>query len=248
MAIVTQESEIAALRASGRIAAAVLKKVAATVKPGLTTANLDELAADLLKRADARPSFLHYQGYPANLCVSVNDEVVHGIPGDRMLVDGDVVSLDIGVNLNGWFTDHAVTIPVGRITAAQKKLIADTQQSLMLGLAAAKIGGRIGDIGAAIQGFLEPRGYGVVRQLCGHGVGRAVHEPPQIPNYGQPKTGPIIVRGAVLAIEPMVTAGGWEVETQANNWTVVSADGSTAAHFEHTVIMTDQGAEIITQL
>lgn len=248
MAIVTTEKDLAAVRRSGQILADALQATAAAVRPGISTAALNTVADQAIRQAGGTPSFIGYEGYPAALCVSINNEVVHGIPRpDRIIAAGDIVGLDLGVNYDGWFTDHAITVGVGSVTPAATKLMNDTQQSLQIGLQQIKPGNRIGDIGAAIQQFLEARHYGVVRQLTGHGVGRAVHEEPPIPNYGQAGTGPVLTEGMVLAVEPMVTLGGWEVETLPNGWTVVTADGNLAAHFEDTILVTTNGFELLTK-
>lgn len=247
MAIFTDQKEIAALRKSGRISARALQHVAKSVRPGISTWELNELAETYIRAEGGRPTFLGFQGYPASLCVSINDEVVHGIPSrDRILEDGDVVSLDIGVELDGAFSDHAITVGVGEISEDAQRLVEATEQSLRKGISAAQLGYRVGDIGHAIDSFLTQQHFGVVRQLCGHGVGKAVHEKPEIPNYGRAKTGPLLTEGLVIAIEPMVTLGGWEVDTLDDGWTIVSSDGTLAAHFEHTVMITAKGPEIIT--
>lgn len=249
MARLTQASDLAALRASGRIAAAALSAAAVAVRPDVTTAELNVIAERVVRAGGGRPTFLGYQGYPATLCTSINDEVVHGIPrDDRRLRTGDIIGLDIGVECGGAFTDHAITVPVGAIRSVEKKLLADTLAALEAGMAAVRPGGHVGDIGAAVAAALKPGNYGIVRQLTGHGVGRAVHEEPSIPNYGRPGTGSRLEVGMVLAIEPMVTLGGWEVRTEDDGWTSVTVDGSRAAHFEHTVLVTPVGAEVITHV
>lgn len=247
MAIFTDQKEIAALRQSGKISAQALRHVAKLVRPGISTKALNDEAEKFIRAHGGRPTFLGFQGYPASLCVSVNEEVVHGIPNaKKVLAEGDIVSLDIGVDWHGAFSDHAITVGVGKISAEAKKLLEATEVSLKKGIAAAIAGNRVGDIGHAVDSYLSPKGFGVVRQLCGHGVGKAVHEKPEIPNYGRPKTGAILPEGLVIAIEPMVTIGGWEVDTLDDGWTIVSSDGSLAAHFEHTVMITKSGPEIIT--
>ncbi len=247
MAIITAPDEIAKLRASGRIAAQALRAVVAAVKPGVTTAELNELAESTIIKQGGSPSFKGFEGYPAVLCTSINDEVVHGLPSaDRKLQTGDIIGLDIGVIYQGLYSDHAMTVPVGAVSADKKRLLADTSAALQRGVAAALPGRHIGAISAAIFNFLQPRGYGIVRQLTGHGLGYAVHEPPPVPNFGSATAGPLIEPGLVLAIEPMVNLGRAEVETQADGWTVVTADHQPSAHFEHTVLVTATGAEIIT--
>lgn len=247
MAVFTTQADLAALRQSGKILATALRETVAAVRPGVTTMELNAIAEQSIRSAGGQPSFLGYQDFPAALCVSINDEVVHGIPRvDRVIKDGDLVGLDLGVLFGGAFTDHAVTIGVGEIGAADKKLLAATKESMMLGIQQAVPGHRIGDISAAIQAALDAHTYGIVRQLTGHGLGRAIHEEPSIPNFGRANTGPMIVPGMVLAIEPMVTRGGWAVNTAADGWTVVTADRSRAAHFEHTILVTTGQPEIIT--
>lgn len=246
MALFTSRDDIAALRQSGRIAAEALRAVAAAVRPGISTQELDDIAEREILRRGGRPSFKGFEGYPASLCTSINHEVVHGIPSDRRLVAGDIIGLDIGVIFQGAYTDHAMTVPVGPVSPKAQRLLEDTQESLRRAIAVVKPGAHIGDIGAAVQAFLEPKGYGIITQLTGHGVGRAVHEPPAIFNVGKVGTGPGIKEGMVLALEPMVSAGGPEVKTGTDGWTVEMADGSLAAHSEHTVLVTKRGADIIT--
>jgi methionyl aminopeptidase len=246
MAIVTTEPDIALLRESGRILSTTLKAVAKMVEPGIATEELDQIALKKIRAAKAEPSFLNYQGYPASLCVSINSEVVHGIPSSRRIKNGDVVSLDLGVNYRGWFTDAALSIGVGDVAGELKKLLTVTKLSLTKAIESIQVDGHIGDIGAAVESVVKPHGFGIVQQLCGHGVGRAVHEPPQIPNFVRPGAGPVITTGMILAIEPMITLGDPAVQTEADEWTVVTCDGQPAAHFEHTVLVTPTGAEIIT--
>lgn len=248
MAIITSSEEIAKLRRSGQIAAQALQAVAKAVKPGVSTAELDQIAERAILAAGGQPSFKGYEGFPATLCTSINDEVVHGLPtSDRRLRAGDSIGLDIGVIYQGLYSDHAITVPVGQIDETHQRLLDDTAAALNLGIDAARAGQRIGDIGAAINAFLAPKGYGIVTQLTGHGLGYAVHEAPSIPNVGQAGTGPIIKTGMVLAIEPMVNLGSPDVVTTKDGWTVKTADHQAAAHFEHTVLITAAGAEIITQ-
>ena len=221
--------------------------VAAAVRPGITTASLDALAEEFIRDHDAIPAFKGYNGYPASICVSVNEEVVHGIPGARVLKGGDIVSIDIGVVVDGFYGDMARTYPVGEISEEAKRLISVTETALKKGIAAAVVGNRISDIGHAVQSYVEAHGMSVVRDFVGHGIGRNMHEEPQIPNFGRPGYGPRLKPGMVLAIEPMVNVGGWEVIVLSDNWTVVTADRSLSAHFEDTVAVTEGGPLILTQ-
>ncbi len=246
MAIISSDQDVAALTQSGKILADTLRAVRELVVPGISTRELDHHATTLVRKAGGEPSFLGFQGYPASLCVSVNDEVVHGIPGRRTIKPGDVVSLDLGVAYEGWLTDAAITMTVGAVSADVETLLSVTEASLRAAVAAAVVGGRIGDIGAAVEGVVQPHGFGIVDQLCGHGVGREVHEPPQIPNRGRVGTGPRIVIGSVLAIEPMIVLGQPGVYTADDGWTVLTNDHSVAAHFEHTVVVLEDGPHIMT--
>ena len=244
--IIKSDQEIAAMRQSGRIVATVLEMLKFQVRPGMKTSELDVFTARELERLGAKPSFKGYQGFPANLCVSVNDEIVHGIPGERVLDEGDVVSLDIGAIFMGFQGDAAVTIGVSEISPQARQLIETTEGALKAGIAAAYPGARLGDISAAIQQYAESRGYSVVREYTGHGIGREMHEEPQIPNFGLPGTGPTLKKGMTLALEPMVNAGDWHTRLGSNHWTVLTADRSLSAHFEHTIAITDGEAEVLT--
>ncbi len=234
------------MRAAGRVVADTLRKVIAAVEPGISLAQLDQLAEKNIHSFGAAPTFKGYRGFPATLCTSVNEEVVHGIPGDRILHDGDVVSVDCGATLNGYIGDSAVTIPVGDISDEIKRLLDVTVGSLHAGIAAAVPGNRLFDISRAVQAHVEPYGYGIVRDYCGHGVGRDLHEEPQVPNYGRPRTGPRIKAGWCLALEPMVNLGTHVVETLPDGWTVVTLDRRVSAHFEHSIAVTDNGPIILT--
>jgi methionyl aminopeptidase len=244
--IIKSEREIATMRQAGRIVASVLKLLCRQVRLGMKTKELDVIAAREVERLGANPSFKGYRGFPANLCVSVNDEVVHGIPGERILRNGDIVSLDLGVSFMGFQGDAAVTIGVGKISPLAQDLIATTEGVLKAGIAAARAGARLGDISATMQNHAESRGYSVVRDYSGHGIGREMHEEPQIPNFGPRGTGPVLEKGMTLALEPMVNVGDWRIRPGDDHWTVLTADGSLSAHFEHTIALTDGEAEVLT--
>jgi methionyl aminopeptidase len=244
MVIIKSDEEIVIMRKCGKILAAVLDKLRAEVRPGIKTGQLDIMMAEESKKRGVIPSFKNYRGFPANLCVSVNDEIVHGIPGERILQEGDIVSLDVGAKLNGFHTDAAVTIGVGRISKEAADLIAVTEGSLKSGIAQAISGAWVEDISSAIQHYVESKGFSVVREYTGHGVGRDLHEEPQIPNFVIGK-GLLLRKGMTLAIEPMVNAGDWHTKLAANQWTVLTADGSLSAHFEHTIAITDNEAEVL---
>jgi methionyl aminopeptidase len=239
--------EIARIRAAARIVHDVLQEVVAAVAPGVTTLELDRIAEKATLARGATPAFKGYHGYPAVLCASVNDEVVHGIPSaSRVLAAGDVIGLDFGVVKDGFYGDSAYTVPVGRVSGDAERLLATTREALARAIAAAREGARLGDLGFAVQAFVEARGYSVVRDFVGHGIGRRLHEPPQVPNYGAPGTGIRLKAGMVLAIEPMVNAGAAEVRTLDDGWTAVTADGALSAHFEHTIAVTRDGPDILS--
>ena len=240
-------SEVDAMRRIGRIVAGLLAHVADLVRPGLKTKALDEAAAAYLKAAGAQPAFLGYRGFPATICVSVNEEVVHGIPGPRTIRDGDLVSLDVGGLLEGWYADAATTVPAGSVPPEARRLVEATQRALDAGIACAIVGNRVSDISRAVQGVVEGAGFGVVREFVGHGIGHALHEDPPIPNFVPPHGGPRLAAGMVLAIEPMVTLGRSEVEVLRDGWTAVTRDRSLAAHVEHTVAVTEHGPEVLTR-
>ena len=244
--IIKSEREIAAMRQAGRIVGTVLGILSSQVRPGMRTKELDVIAAREIERLGGKPSFKGYQGFPANLCVSVNDEIVHGIPGERVLGEGDVVSLDLGAIFMDFQGDAAVTVGVGEITPQARRLMETTEGALRAGIAVAHPGARLGDISAAIQNYTESRGYSIVREYTGHGIGREMHEEPQIPNFGLPGTGPMLKKGMALALEPMVNVGDWRTRVGDNHWTVLTADGSLSAHFEHTIAITDGEAEVLT--
>ncbi|HEY0970666.1 MAG TPA: type I methionyl aminopeptidase [Gemmatimonadales bacterium] len=242
--------EIEIMARGGAILAATHAMLRGEVRPGLTTRDLDVLAEDFIRsHAGATPAFKGLYGFPGAICISVNEEIVHGIPSKkRALAEGDIVTLDIGVKLDGYFTDAAITVPVGEVDAETQRLLEVTERSLHAGIAAAVVGNHIGDIGFAIQSVIEPEGFGIVRDLVGHGVGAGPHEEPQVPNYGKPKRGPKIAAGLTLAIEPMVNMGTEKTRTLRDKWTVVTADGKRSAHFEHTVAVTEDGPRILTAL
>jgi len=238
--------EIEIMRASGRVTSRVLAGLMKAARPGMTTGELDTLAERGIRDAGGIPTFKGYNGFPGSICASVNDEVVHGIPGPRVLCDGDLLSIDIGTTLDGYVSDSAVTVPIGNISQTAQRLLEVTRECLTVGISEMKRGRRLGDIGAAVQAHAEAHGFGVVRELVGHGVGRAMHEEPQVPNYGEPGIGLELRAGLVLAIEPMITQGGPKVRILEDGWTVVTADGKLAAHFEHTIAVTEDGPQILT--
>jgi methionyl aminopeptidase len=240
-------AEIERMRRANQFVADVLAELEAMVAPGVTTADLDRAAERLTREGGAEPAFKGYRGYPATLCASVNEEVVHGIPSAaRALRPGDIVSLDMGVKLDGFFGDSAVTVPVGPVPPATQALLAATREALDLGIAQAQVGGRLSDIGHAIQACVEGHGFSIVREFVGHGIGERLHEEPQIPNYGTPGRGPKLTAGMVLAIEPMVAMGRPETRVLGDGWTAVTRDGSLAAHFEHTIALTPDGPLVLT--
>ena len=246
--IIKTAQEIAIMGEAGRIVAAVIAALTRAIAPGITTRELDAIAVRELKRHGAAASFKGYRGFPASICVSVNDEVVHGIPGERPLQEGDIVGLDFGAYYRGFHGDAAVTVGVGNVNLQSRSLLEVAEGALRAGIAAARQGARLGDISAAIQSHAESRGFSVVREYVGHGIGREMHEEPQIPNFGPPGQGPLLQNGMTLALEPMVNAGDWRTKVSANNWTVVTADGSLSAHFEHTIAIDGAEAKILTQL
>ena len=246
MIVLKNEREQQAMRLAGVVAATVLDEVAAVVRPGVTTREIDDYAAERIRVHGGRSAFLGYKKYPCHLCISVNEEVVHGIAGKRRLEFGDLVSLDVGVRYEGFIGDNALTVPAGGCTPAAQKLIDVTERALYEGISQARAGNRVADISRAVQTLVEANGFGVVREFVGHGVGRSMHEEPQVPNYVDGKSSPRLRAGMTLAIEPMVNAGGAAVRMLGDGWTVVSADGQWSAHFEHTVLITDGEAEILT--
>ena len=240
--------EISLMRQAGAVVAGALTMLKKSLSVGMSTKDIDVLAMDYLSKNNAQPAFLGYRGFPASICVSINSEVVHGIPSPkRKIADGDIVSLDFGCVIGGFYADAAVTAPVGNVSEEALRLIQVTEESLERGIAAALVGNRLGDIGFAVQSHCEKAGFSVVYDFVGHGIGRALHEEPQVPNYGKKGTGMRLVSGMVLAIEPMVNAGGSEVKVLDDQWTAVTKDGRLSAHFEHTVALTEKGPEILTQ-
>lgn len=249
MAIILKSAEeIALMRQAGRIVAETIQALVATLRAGLTTKELDEIAHREILRQGGTPSFLGYRGYPATICVSLNDEVVHGIPGKRTIREGDVVSLDVGAIYQGFQGDAAVTVGVGKISPQAQRLIQTAEEALWAGIRAARSGAHLGDVSWAIQCTVEEQGFSVVREYVGHGIGRALHEEPQVPNFGGAGLGPILRSGMVIAIEPMVNSGDWKTQVGPDSWTVSTADGSISAHFEHTIAITDGAPEVLTAL
>lgn len=248
MIILKSPEEIEAMRRAGRVVALAHRRIAEAIRPGIRTKDLDALALEVLKAEGAIPSFKGYQGYPANICVSVNEQVVHGIPGNTVLREGDIVSVDIGAIVDGFHGDAAWTYPVGEVDEAAQALLRAGEGALYAGIEKARPGNRLSDISHAVQVYVESRGFSVVRDFVGHGIGRSMHEAPQVPNFGPPNRGPRLKPGMTLAIEPMVNAGGYEVEILSDRWTVVTRDRSLSVHFEHTVAITEDGPVVLTTL
>lgn len=243
-----EEDPIEGIRAAAQIVARVLREMGRAVRPGITTAELDRLAETIIRDCGARPAFKGYRGFPASICPSVNEEVVHGIPGKRALKEGDIIGVDVGTELHGWYGDAARTFAVGAVSEEASRLMRVTEEALHMGLQQARAGNRVGDISNAVQVHVERNGFSVVRDLVGHGIGREMHEEPAIPNFGPPGKGPRLVAGQVLAIEPMVNIGGPAVVTRSDGWTVATKDGRWSAHFEHTVAVGPDGPEILSVL
>jgi methionyl aminopeptidase len=248
MILLKTPQEIEALRKANRVVAEVREGLRPLVRAGVTTGELDRAAEELIRSRSAQPAFKGYRGFPKSICVSVNEEVVHGIPGERKLADGDVVGIDLGVIVDGFFGDTAFTLAIGKVPAEAARLIRVTEEALYKGIDAAREGNHLHDIGAAVQGHVEAHGFSVVRDFVGHGIGRALHEDPQVPNYGKPGTGPKIQAGLVLAIEPMINLGRPEVRILNDGWTAVTADGKISAHFEHSIAVTKDGPVILSQV
>lgn len=248
MILLKSEREIRCMREAGRIVALALDAVGKVVEPGITTQELDEVARKTIMDLGARPAFKGLYGFPANICVSVNCEVVHGIPGSRKLAEGDIVSVDCGAEIDGFNGDSAITIPVGIVSPEIARLIEETRNALYKGIEQAIAGNRVGAISHAVQTYAEKAGFGVVREYVGHGIGRSMHEEPEVPNFGFADRGPLLKAGMVLAIEPMINLGARAVKSTDDGWTVVTRDGKPSAHFEHTVAITPDGPEILTRL
>ena len=246
MITLKSEHEIELMRRAGKITAAARALAREMVKPGVTTHQIDKAVFDFIRSHGATPSFLHYNGYPASVCVSVNDEIIHGIPGKRMLKEGDIVSVDVGAYIGGFHGDCAGTYPCGQVSDQALDLIRVTQQSFFEGIRFAREGQRLSDISAAVQKYVEDNGYSVVREYVGHGIGRKMHESPEVPNFGNPGHGPRLLRGMTIAVEPMVNAGSAAIRQMSDGWTVKTADGKNAAHYENTILITDGDPELLT--
>jgi len=248
MILLKSERELRYIRKCNRIVAEVHQALTEVIRPGVTTAELGDLVAKLIREREAEPAFRGYRGFPGDICTSVNEEVVHGIPGPRKLRNGDIISLDIGVRKDGYYGDAAITWPVGKISGEKTRLIEVTRRALYKGIDQARVGGRLYDISHAIQTEVEAEGFSVVRDFVGHGIGTKMHEDPQIPNFGAAHRGPRLKRGMVLAIEPMVNMERYEVKVLSDHWTVVTRDGKPSAHFEHTILVSEDGPEILTEI
>ena len=246
MIIIKSLREIEQLKKANAIAAEVLYELKKWVAPGMTTRELNQVAEEVIRSRGAIPAFKGYRGFPASLCISINEEVVHGIPDSRRLNEGDIVSLDVGANLNGYYGDAAITLPVGEVDREAQRLLQVTEKALYIAIDQARPGNRLSDISHAVQAWVEEQGFSVVRDFVGHGIGRSLHEEPQIPNFGSPNQGPRLEKGMVFALEPMVNEGAYEVRVLSDGWTVVTADGKRSAHFEHTIAITDGEVEILS--
>jgi methionyl aminopeptidase len=246
MIIIKNDIEIEYMRRAGRLVGETLARLEEIIKPGITTAEIDRIAEEFIIKHNAKPSFKGYHGFPGSICASVNNEVVHGFPSSRVLLEGDIISIDCGAILNGYQGDAARTVPVGKISEEAEKLIRVTKESFFKGVEHAKVDNRLSDISSAIQNYVESFGFSVVRDFVGHGIGKDMHEDPEVPNFGRPGRGPKLRSGMVLAIEPMVNIGRYNVKVEANDWTVVTEDGSLSAHYENTVAILTDGPEILT--
>jgi len=247
MILLKSPQEVEKMRRAGEIVAGAHRSVREMLRPGITTAQVDRVVEEYIRGHGGTPAFKGYRGFPASVCASVNEEVVHGIPGPRVLEDGDIIGVDIGVQAGGFYSDAAQTLPLGTPSVAVARLLEVTRAALLAGIEQAKAGNRVGDVSSAIQRRVEGAGFSVVQSLVGHGIGRSMHEDPQVPNFGRPGEGPALKVGMVLAIEPMVNAGSPDIEVLDDEWTVVTRDGSLSAHFEHTVAITDEGPMILTE-
>ena len=248
MIIIRSPREVEQIRKANVVVAEVLESLKTLVVPGVTTDELDGISEEIILSKGAVPAFKGYHGYPKTLCVSLNEEVVHGIPNQRRLKEGDIVSIDVGTNLHGYFGDAAITVPVGEVDPEAKRLLEVTEKALHIGIGMAKVGNRLFDISHAVQAWVESNGFSVVRDFVGHGIGKSLHEDPQIPNFGSPNQGPRLEKGMIFALEPMVNKGTYEVRVLDDGWTVVTADGKPSAHFEHTIAITDGEAEILSRV
>ena len=247
MILVKSPQEIEVMRRAGRVVGRFFEEVRRLILPGVSTWDLEDFADRFIARNGVRSAFKGYMGYPSHLCASINEEVVHGIPSkDRIVREGDILSIDFGIVREGFYGDSAMTFPVGAVNGVSSRLLAATERSLAAGIGKVRPGNRLGDVSAAVQETVESEGFSVVRDFVGHGIGRSLHEDPQIPNFGKPGVGPKLMPGMTLAIEPMVNAGGWSVEVLADGWTVVTRDRSRSAHFEHTVAVTEDGCQILS--
>jgi len=240
------KKDLEMLKKSGKILSKIMQKLREFIDIGVSTAEIDQLSEELSRKENVILAFKGYKGFPANICTSINEEIVHGIPSNRKLKKGDILSLDLGINYEGYFSDAAVTLAIGRVNSRVKKLITVTKDALSEGIKQARIDNRLSDISYAIQSYVERYGFSVVRQFVGHGIGKSLHEEPEIPNFGRPHRGPVLKNGMVLAIEPMVNMGTWESKILDNGWTAVTKDGLASAHFEHTVAITENGPQILT--
>lgn len=248
MIICKSATEIEKLRRSGRLVREILEEAREQAKPGVTTMDLEKFVERRLAKAGAKPAFKGYRGYPCCLCASVNEQIVHGIPSNRRLIEGDIISLDLGVIIDGYYGDSAMTVPVGEISESLQRLLRVTEESLQLAIDKVRMGNRLGDVSSAVEQYVVSSGFSVVREFVGHGIGRQLHEEPQIPNFGQPGYGPPLKEGMVLAIEPMVNAGGPGLKILDDQWTAVTADGAHSAHFEHMIAVTHNGPDVLTRL
>ncbi len=246
MIVLKSKEEIEIMRRAGNVVAKALDMVGENIHAGMTTAELDTIIEDFLRSHGAVPAFKGYHGFPASACISIDEEVVHGIPGKRVIKEGEIVSVDLGSIVDGFYGDSARTFAIGEIDESRRELMEWTKKSLQAGIDKARKGNKLGAISSAVQQVAESRGYGVVRDLVGHGIGRNLHEEPQVPNFGSPDDGPVLATGMVIAIEPMITMGTYRVKTLPDGWTVVTADGQPSAHFEHTVAITDNGPDVLT--